>query len=575
MGGQNLLLRGIGASPGVRCGRAFVLNRGRVEVFPYFLPEEEVEEEVRRLRMALEEAKEGLRRSREEALRRGYREAVYLIDAHLQVLDDRLLLEESARLIRQERVDAAWALQTVLHRLRCTVQEAEDEYLRDRLRDVDQVGEVVLRRLVGHSAVDLSRLPEGSVLVAHDLSPAEAAQVDLHRVRALVTEVGGPTSHTAIVARALKVPAVLGLEGAAREIRTGDLLVVDGTGGLVIVNPTPEVLAEYQDRCQRFELNRQELLRWRDLPAETRDGHRVRIRANLHLAEDLSSVAEHGAEGIGLYRTEFLFLNRPTPPSEEEQFEVYRRVVEGVRPHPATVRILDLGGDKLMPGWAPEANPALGLRGVRLCLRHPELFRPQLRALLRASAFGRLRVLLPMVSCLEEVRDARRLLEELREELLREGVPVSEELELGVMVETPGAALIADLLAPEVDFFSIGTNDLIQYTLAIDRDNEHVSHLYDPLHPAVLRLMSHVVEAGHAVGIWVGICGEMAGDASCLPLLVGMDLDELSMNAMSVLPVKRALRELSYAEARRCLEQALRLSTPQEVRALLREVVPA
>jgi len=559
----------------VCCGKAFVLNRQAVEVFPYFLPEEEVEEEVRRLRVALEEAREGLRRSRQEALQRGYREAVYVIDAHLQLLEDQVLLEESARIIRQERVDAAWALQTVLHRVRHTMGETEDEYLRERLRDVDHVGEVVLRRLVGHSGTDLSRLPEGSILVAHDLSPAEAVQVDLHRMMALITEVGGPTSHTAIMARALKVPAVLGLERAAQEICTGDLVVVDGGAGLVIVNPTPEVLAEYRERCQRLEITQQELRRWRDLPAETRDGHRLRILANLHLVEDLSAVAEHGAEGIGLYRTEFLFLNRPKPPSEEEQFESYRRVVEGVHPHPATIRTLDLGGEKLMGSWPQEANPALGMRGIRLCLRHPEIFRPQLRALLRASAFGKLRIILPLVSSLEEVRAARRLLEELKEELAREGLLVSEEVELGVMVETPGAALIADLLAPEVDFFSIGTNDLIQYTLAIDRVNEHISHLYDPLHPSILRLIAHIVEAGHAAGIWVGICGEMAGDVLYLPLLVGLDLDELSMNPMSVLPVKRALREMSYAEARRCLERALELTTPEEVRTLLREVTPA
>ncbi len=408
--------------------------------------------------------------------------------------------------------------------------------------------------------------------MAHDLSPADTASLDIGKVSGFITNIGGRTSHTAIMARALEIPSVVGLEKATKEISNGDLIIIDGTLGKVIVNPTEDILSQYLEKEQRYDIAQKELFKLKDLPAETKDGYRISLLANIELTEELDSILRHGAEGIGLYRTEWLYLNRKDLPSEEEHFGIYKKVVERVLPYPVTIRTLDLGGDKFVSPMdlAQEMNPAMGLRAIRFCLKEVEIFKAQLRAILKASVFGKVRILFPMISGLDEILEAKRILAEAKEELEKKGVPFDAKIEIGIMIEIPSAVTIADILAKEVDFFSIGTNDLIQYSLAIDRINEHVSYLYEPLHPAVLRLIGNVVNYAHEQGIKVGMCGEMAGEPLYIPILLWLGIDELSMNALSILGVKRILRLITYQESKACVEEIWKLPTAREIEAFLK-----
>lgn len=568
---KNRMYQGIGASPGIVIGEARVADRTKVVVVETPVAADEVAGEIERFHAARQRTKEDLLDLKEQISRTRGTEHLYVIDTHLMILDDAMLTGETVSLIEQEMINAEGALSRTLKKFKGFFEDIEDEYLRERGSDVETVVDRILRNMLGTRHEILCEAEGRVVIVAHDLSPADILQFDKEKVIGFVTDLGGKTSHTAIVSRSLEIPAVVGLEKITREVVDGDAIIVDGARGLVIINPDEETFRDYLQHKQYYEYREQEFLKLRDLPAETVDGQRMLLKGNVEFIEEVPSIKKHGGEGIGLYRTEMLFLGRSTIPDEEEQFRTYVEIARQMAPYPVTIRTLDVGGDKFVPelNLDDELNPALGLRAIRLSLRCPDLFKTQLRAILRASAFGTVKVFFPMISGVAEIRSAKALLQEVREELRAATIPFDEKMEIGIMIETPSAVIIADLLASEVDFFSVGTNDLIQYSLAIDRTNEHLSDLYEPLHPAVLRSLKIVAEAAHSAGIYVSICGEMAGEPNYLPILLGLGFDELSMNAVSIPKVKKILRRCSRVEAEEMVKQALSFATAAEVESYL------
>jgi len=568
---KNRTYQGIGASPGIVIGEARVADRTKIVVVETSVAADEIAGEIERFFAALQRAKEDLHVLKDQISRTQGTEHLYVIDTHLMILDDTMLTSETVSLIEQEMINAEAALNRTLKKFKGFFAGIKDEYLRERGSDVETVVERVLRNMLGKRHDLLCEAEGRVVIVAHDLSPADILQFDKEKVIGFVTDLGGKTSHTAIVSRSLEIPAVVGLEKITGEVVDGDAIIVDGAKGLVIINPDEETFRDYLQHKQYYEYREKEFLKLRDLPAETIDGQRMLLKGNVEFIEEVPSIKKHGGEGIGLYRTEMLFLGRTTIPDEEEQFHTYVEIARQMAPYPVTIRTLDVGGDKFVPelNLDDELNPALGLRAIRLSLRCPELFKTQLRAILRASAFGTVKVFFPMISGVAEIRSAKALLEEAREELRAASIPFDEKMEIGIMIETPSAVIIADLLASEVDFFSVGTNDLIQYSLAIDRTNEHLSSLYEPLHPAVLRSLKIVADAAHGAGIYVSICGEMAGEPNYLPILLGLGFDELSMNAVSIPKVKKILRRCSRDEAEEMVKQALSFATAAEVESYL------
>ena len=565
-------IKGIGVTPGIVIGKAYLLDRKKIEAPARVLPEFQVPQEVSRFLDAVEESKKQLRMAKDKLVHEDAAGPSYILDTHLLLLGDKKLIENTVQTIKQSWINSEWALKINLDRVRKVFDSIDDDYLKSRKTDVDYVGERILRNLMGKETESIAQIKEEVIIVAHDLSPADTAHMVKDKVTAFVTDMGGKTSHTAIMARSLEIPAVVGSETATHSVNTGDTLIVDGITGVVVVNPSPEIMQEYQDRQRVRQKMERDLFQFRDLPAETLDGYRVKVLANIELVDEIPSVLQHGAEGIGLYRTEYLYLNRKDLPSEEEHFQAYKKVVEGIYPHPAVIRTLDIGGDKFMSHMdlAEEMNPAMGLRAIRFSLKEVDIFKVQLRAISRASAYGKVKLLLPMISGATEIREVKKILQEVRLNLSAEGIAFDPEMEIGIMIEVPSAVTIADILAKEVDYFSIGTNDLIQYSLAIDRVNESVTHLYQPLHPAVLRLIRHVAKAAHQVGIRVAMCGEMAGEPLYVPILLGLELDDLSMNVLSIFRVKKILRAYTYRECRELVEEALHLATPEEIEELVR-----
>ncbi|MSM40876.1 MAG: phosphoenolpyruvate--protein phosphotransferase [Geobacter sp.] len=574
---NNRELQGVGASPGVAIGRARLTDRSRVAVHEEYLQQPEIPSEIERFMAALGQARGELRALKEQMAGQHGPEHLYVIDTHLMMLDDSMLQRETVALIETEAINAEWALKKTILKFREFFAAIEDDYLRERGSDIEIVGERVLRKLVGKIHEPLTAVPEMALVVAHDLSPADILQIDKSKVIGFVTDLGGKTSHSAILARALEIPAVVGLERITQEVADGEHMIIDGSAGVVIINPDEATFREYLKRKLHYEYIERELAKLRDLPAVTLDGYRVCLKGNMEFIEEIASLKGHGGEGIGLYRTEMLFMGRDQLPDEEEQFACYSEVVTAMAPHPVTIRTLDVGGDKFVPdlNLADELNPALGLRAIRLSLRQPETFMPQLRAILRASALGKVRIFFPMISGVGEIRQAKQLLEAAKQELRQTGIPFDEDIEIGIMIEIPSAVVIADLLAREVDFFSVGTNDLIQYSLAIDRTNEHLAHLYEPLHPAVLRSLKQVVDAAHAAGIDACMCGEMAGEPDYLPILLGLGFDELSMNGISIPRVKRILRRCNRTDAEQLVQRALSLSTAEEIGSFLKAEITA
>ncbi len=564
--GNPVTLFGIGASPGIAIGRCWPIDRRRVRTPKRRVAAGEIAAEVKRLRAALEASERQLAEVREKVERIEGSEHTAIIDMHRMMLRDEMLVEEAQRVIREDGMNAEWAVKRAVRKIKGAFADVADEYFKQRRADVEFVGERIIKNLMGQMVDVVEPPPEGAIIVAHDLSPADTALL-LHdrKVAAFVTDAGAKTSHTAIVARALEVPAVVGVGRVSALADKGDWIVVDGGRGQVVLNPSAGERADYEAARERYLAHEQELMRTRDLAARTLDGVTVRLVGNIEFAEEVPSLLSHGGEGIGLYRTEFLFLGRRDLPTEEEHYRNYRQILEAVAPRPVTIRTFDLGGDKLPVGLRNHAdNPALGLRAIRYCLRHPDMFRDQLRGLLRASVHGNLKVMFPMVSGVAELRAAKRMLSEVRDELTREGIDTRMP-PVGIMVELPAAAVLADRLAQECDFLSIGTNDLIQYTIGIDRQNKDVAYLYKPLHLSVLRTLRFVCDAGRTAGISVSMCGEMAGEPLYALVLLGLGRDELSMNGPSIPLVKRVLRGASAADGRALLERILELTAGDEI----------
>lgn len=554
-----IVLRGIPASPGIGIGKAYVLKEEALSYVFRALTRDEVKKEIQRFRQAIAKTRTDIDATREKVLKVLGKSHAALIDVHLLILEDTLFSKDVEKKISQELMNAEAALVAVLDQVGRMFDKLGDEYFRQRKDDIMDVGKHVMRHLLGHHGRQLSQLTERATVIAHDLGPSDTLSLRDDRVEAFATDIGGRTSHTAILAQGLEIPAVVGLKEVTADTLPGDLVIVDGNEGLVIINPTLATLENYR-KVREIQLAEiRDLEKYRDLPAQTLDGRRLALAANIESSEEIKMSLSHGAEGIGLYRTEFLYLNRSTLPTEEEQYQNYVSVARQMLPYSVIIRTMDLGGDKLAPlgvtGVGQEPNPFLGLRGIRLCLRFPEIFKTQLRAILRASVEGKLKIMYPMITSLEEVKQANRILQEARQELESKNIPFGASLETGVMIETPSAAMISDWLAREVDFLSIGTNDLIQYTLAVDRVNENVAHLYNPLHMSVLRFIRMVIEAGHAAGKWVGMCGEMAGNPAFTRILLGMGLDEFSVPAAAVPRIKRLIREMSFEDAQKAVER--------------------
>ena len=565
-------LTGIAASPGIGVGPVVVVVAEELAVREFPIPPARVNDEVAFFENALARSRGDLQQIRNGiAAELGEVEAA-IYDAHLMMLDDPDLKRAVLEGIRDQHRNAGVVFRDYMSGVAARLGRVEDEYLRERRADVLDVERRVLRYLVGGGQRGFASLAEPSILVAHDIAPSDVALLDRERVLGLVLEAGGRTSHAAIVARGRGIPAVVGVKGATQAARSGDLAVVDGSRGEIEFRPDEAARARIEARREQMAVADRELLALHDLPAETRDGHRIELGINIELPSEAAEVNASGADSIGLFRTEFFYLDRAELPSEEEQFVAYRSVAERLAPRPVIFRTMDLGGDKVASylGTTHETNPFLGYRGIRFALQHPEVFRAQLRALYRASAFGRVRIMFPMISDLEELRRASALCEDVAAELRRTGVPHDPQLQLGIMIETPSAVWVADFLARACAFFSIGTNDLIQYTLAMDRDNERLAHLYQPLHPSVLRSIRHAVEAAHAHERWAGVCGEMASDPRHAVLLVGLGVDELSVTAFDLPRVKAAVRAVSREQARALAEQALVMPSAETVDELIR-----
>jgi len=558
--------QGVGVSPGIARGIAFV-HRPDDDPPPRKITAGESEREISRLREALCTTRRQIVELQERVEKSLGAKDAAIFEAHVMVVEDGVMIDEVEKLIRRESCNAEHAFHTVVHRYMKSLGEVEDPYLRERAVDIHDVGRRVIHNLLGRELAALAGLDAPRIVIAHNLTPSDTVQVSREFLLGFATEVGGKTSHTAIMARSLNIPAVVGLHGKIAGIESGAEVLLDGYGGILIVNPSEQTLFEYgvvQTRRRQIE---EELTGLRNTAANLCDGTHVVLSANIEQSDDMAQALASGAEGVGLFRTEFLYFNRDDLPGEEEQFTAYRNVVEAAQSKPVIIRTLDLGGDKLHEQLHTERedNPFLGWRAIRVCLDRRDIFRTQLRAILRASTFGQVKIMFPMISGLPELREAKAALEECRAELRGEAVAFDESVEVGMMIEVPSAAMIADLLAKEVSFFSLGTNDLVQYSTAVDRTNERIAHLYVPTHPAVLRLIKMTVDAAHAAGIHVGLCGEMGGDISVTPLLIGLGVNELSCGAAVLPRVKRAICSLSMAACRNLAESALKLDTGAEV----------
>src|SRR5881394_3078850 len=564
---SEIRFEGIGVSPGIAFGRIHVVREDPDDVVHYQIAPSQVADEIGRFEAGLIQTRmQILEMQQRIAESIGAKDAA-IFDAHLLVVEDRTLIDEVLRKLETDLCNVEWIFQQVATSYAETLNKIDDPYLRERALDIQDVTKRVIRNMQGKAPKTFLGLTEPHILVAHNLTPSDTATMNRERVLGIATDLGSRTSHTAIMARSLNIPAVVGLHDITEKLESGQHVVLDGYTGVVIVDPTAETLSYYSEIEIRKGQVTKELRQLRKTSSTTSDGRHIVLSANIELPGDVEAVAENGAEGIGLYRTEFLFVNRDTLPTEEEQYETYRKVAEQVKPNPLIIRTFDLGGDKLAAGAVDvgdEMNPFLGWRAIRFCLENIDIFKTQLRAIWRASAVGNVKIMFPMISGLEELRHAKAVLDECRQEV---GEKKTDKMEVGAMIEIPSAAISADALAREVDFFSIGTNDLIQYTIAVDRVNERIAHLYEPTHPAVLRLLKMIADAAHANKIWVGVCGEMARDVALIPILLGLGIDELSVGATSVPRVKMAVRSLAVPECEQLVGEVLRLQTSSEILA--------
>ncbi|CNL00589.1 phosphoenolpyruvate-protein phosphotransferase PtsI [Yersinia proxima] len=569
------MISGILVSPGIAFGKALLLKEDEIVINRKKISADQVEQEVERFKTGRAKAAEQLEAIKTKAEASLGEEKAAIFEGHIMLLEDEELEQEIIALIKDDKQSADAAAYSVIEGQAKALEELDDEYLKERAADVRDIGKRLLKNILGLTIVDLSAIPDEVILVATDLTPSETAQLNLEKVLGFITDLGGRTSHTSIMARSLELPAIVGTSDATKQIKNGDYLILDGVNNKIYLNPTADVIEQIKAVENQYNTEKDELIKLKDLPAITLDGHQVEVVANIGTVRDIDGAERNGAEGVGLYRTEFLFMDRDSLPTEEEQFQAYKAVAEAMGSGAVIVRTMDIGGDKDLPymNLPKEENPFLGWRAIRIAMDRKEILHAQLRAILRASAFGKLRIMFPMIISVEEVRALKAELELLKGQLREENKAFDESIEVGVMVETPAAAVIARHLAKEVDFFSIGTNDLTQYTLAVDRGNELISHLYNPMSPSVLGLIKQVIDASHAEGKWTGMCGELAGDERATLLLLGMGLDEFSMSAISIPRIKKIIRNTNFEDVKVLAEQALAQPTADELMTLVNKFI--
>ena len=566
------MLKGIGASPGIVLGKALVIENTQLAIERKTITDTEAE--VAKLRNAVQVSKEELNKVKEKALLELGEQEAQIFESHLLVLEDPELIESAISNINNEKVNADFALNEIKEKFVTMFEAMDNEYMRERAADIKDVTNRILRHILGIKVVDLADLNEEVVLVAHDLTPSDTAIMDKKKVLGFLTDIGGRTSHTSIMSRTLEIAAVVGLTDATSKIKDGDFIVFNGNTGEVIINPDEETILQYYKLKSEFEEYKKELELLKGQLSITTDGKHVELVGNIGTPSDLEALIKNDAEGVGLYRTEFLYMDRNDFPSEEEQYQAYKSVLEGMNNKPIIIRTLDIGGDKKLD-YLPmdeEMNPFLGYRAIRLCLDRKEIFVTQLRALYRASIHGKLKIMFPMISSLEELLQAKEVCEEVKGQLKSEGIGYSDDVEIGMMIEVPSAAIISDVLAKHVDFFSIGTNDLIQYTCAVDRMNQKISYLYNPFNPAVLRLIKMVIDNVHKENKLVGMCGEVAGDQLMIPILIGFGLDEFSMSPISILPARKLINSLSFEDMKKLSEEILSLENTEEIKAYVEKI---
>jgi len=572
---KEVLLKGIPAAPGISIGRAYLLDSEEFVIPRRRIQKEEANSEVERFNKCLVKTRKELLEIKSKIAEEMGSEHAEIFSAHLLVIEDPILINDVISRIEKDLLGVECVFLDVMKKYIDVLSKTNDEYLRERVSDINDVGKRVLRNLLGTKRESLETLKEKVIVVAYDLSPSDTALMHKRNVMALATDIGGRTSHTAIMAKSLEIPAVVGLEVATNRIKNGDLLIVDGAHGHVIVNPNQENLKKYEQEQRKFLAFERDLNSLKELPCLTLDGRKVELGANIEMPEDITSVLDHRADSVGLYRTEYFYMNRKGLPTEEEHYAAYKYVAEKMSPRPVVIRTLDLGGDKFLSNLhvPREMNPFMGWRAIRFCLARPDIFKTQLSAILRASAHGNIKIMYPLISGVEELKRANKMLAEVKEDLIKKNLKFDDKIEVGAMIEVPSAAMTSDLLAKEVDFFSIGTNDLIQYSLAVDRVNEKIAYLYEPAHPAVLRFVKMIIDNAHANKIWVGMCGEMAGDVLFTIILVGLGLDHFSMSPVNLLEVKRIIRTLTYSRVKKIAEKTLKLATASEVEAYARETL--
>lgn len=566
-------MKGIGVSPGISIGKVFLKEEIEAKVEKKNI--ENISDEIAKLNAAIEKSLKEVKSIYEYALKNLGEKEAEIFSAHKLMLEDPEFIDFIKEKIKLESVNAEWGVKEASNKYISILENMDNEYLKERAADIKDISKRLINNLMGIENISLSTLEEECIIVSKDLTPSDTAQMRKDKVLGFVTEVGGRTSHTSIMARTLELPAVVGVKDMTKSVKNNDMIIIDGEEGTVIINPTQDEINTYKEKRKAFEEFKNKLKELKNSKSISKDGYKVEIAGNIGTPNDIDKVIENGGEGVGLYRTEFLYMDRDKLPTEEEQFESYKIVAEKLEGRPLVIRTLDVGGDKELPylEMPKEMNPFLGYRAIRLCLDRVDIFKVQLRAILRASAYGNIKIMFPMISSLKEFRDAKQILEEVKNELRVEKIPFNENIEVGIMVEIPSAAIQSDVFAKEVDFFSIGTNDLIQYTLAVDRGNENISYLYSQYHPAVLRLIKMTIENGHKEGIWVGMCGEAAGDERLIPILLGMGLDEFSMSASSILKARYIIKNISKIEMENMIEEILNLETPLQVKQYIDEKI--
>ncbi len=570
----NKQLKGTGVSSGIITGKVYLLDREAISIPKHYIKETLVEREIQRLKNAIQISVDELKNIQDTIPDDDVKKHAFIIDTHMMILQDDFFSQSVIDMIRLEKINAEWALDIVVSKFRASFEKVEDPYLRERGQDIKHIYERLARILVKgkQSDIDRQNVKVKSIIIAHDLSPADTIQLNLNRISGFATDVGGRTSHTSIVARALEIPAVVGIGNITSLVKNNDTIIIDGDEGVVIINPTKEVQKEYTAKQLHLRSQKKEFLKVARLKSETKDGFTLKVGANIELLAEMDIVEKYGALGIGLYRTEYIYLSRKDLPTETDHYHIYRKLAENKVLQYITIRTLDIGGDKFVSeiNVPKEINPAMGLRAIRLCIKEIPLFKAQLMGILRASAYGPLRIMIPMISGLDELRKTRAIIAECMEELHRKKINFNKDIKVGIMIEVPSACMISDQLAQEADFFSIGTNDLIQYTLAIDRVNEYVSYLYEPLHPAVIRMIKKVIDDAHEHRIQVALCGEMAGEPLYIPVLLGLDLDEISMNPYSIPRAKKMIRGLEHSYCKELVQEIMRQNSPDEGETLLR-----